>query len=569
MGRADLRARGTIAAACALLLGLWSGAAAAAAAQVANGQATPAAARPNFLVILADDLGFSDLGAFGGEIETPHLDALAREGLRMTDFHTAATCSPTRAMLLTGTDHHRAGLANMGEMLTPAQRGKPGYDGHLSANVATLAELLRDAGYRTLMSGKWHLGTRPEQDPARRGFERVFALLQAGHNHFGRERRTAASLGGGAQYTEDGRPVEIPPDFYSSDYFTTQLIRFLGEDESRPFFAYLPFSAPHWPLHAPAESIAKYHGRYEAGWETLYRQRVRRQRELGLLRKGAATGELPATLRDWDALDPEERRRQARKMEIYAAMVDRLDWNVGRVLEALRVSGRLENTVIVFFSDNGAAPDSIEGFAATVPNFPPTPAGEFAAWGSVDSMLSYGPAWAQASSAPLRLYKSTSAEGGITSPAIVRYPGFSRQGEIDRTFATVMDLAPTFLEMAGVAHPGTQHRGRAVGPLRGRSMVPYLRGRAAHVHAEDEAVGWELFGQRALRQGRWKATWVSAPNGPGRWELFDLARDPGERRDLAPREPARLAQLTALWDDYAREMGIVLAEQVVSPWTAP
>ncbi|NUN01541.1 MAG: sulfatase-like hydrolase/transferase, partial [Bryobacteraceae bacterium] len=308
MRRRSLRVRGGIAAAaCAWVLGLVGGAG-----------APVAAAQPNILVILADDLGFSDLGAFGGEIATPHLDALAREGLRMTDFHTAATCSPTRAMLLSGTDHHRAGIANMGEMLTPAQRGKPGYDGYLSANVATVAELLRDAGYRTLMSGKWHLGTDPAQDPSRRGFERVFALLQAGHNHFGRERRTAANLGGGARYTEDGRPVEIPADFYSSDYFTSKLIAFLQEDTSRPFFAYLPFSAPHWPLHAPAETIAKYRGRYDAGWEALYRERIRRQRELGLLPKGAAAEELPATLRDWDTLDAEERRRQARKMEIYA-----------------------------------------------------------------------------------------------------------------------------------------------------------------------------------------------------------------------------------------------------------
>lgn len=564
MGSVNSRARVGFAVTCALLLGLMGSAA----TRAATAQTAPAAARPNILVILADDLGFSDLGAFGGEIATPHLDALAREGLRMTDFHTAATCSPTRAMLMSGTDHHRAGLANMGEMLTPAQRGQPGYEGYLSSSVVTLAELLRDAGYRTLMSGKWHLGTRPELDPAQRGFERVFALLQAGHNHFGRERRTAANLGGGARYTEDGRPVEIPPDFYSSDYFTTKLIEFLAEDTSRPFFAYLPFSAPHWPLHAPAETIAKYRDRYDSGWEALYRERVLRQRELGLLPKGAAAA-LPATLRDWDTLDPEQRRRQARKMEIYAAMVERLDWNVGRVLAALRTSGRLDNTVVVFFSDNGAAPDSIEGFAATVPNFPPTPAGEFTAWGSVDSMLSYGPNWAQASSAPRRLYKSTSAEGGITSPTIVRYPGFAHQGTIARTFATVMDLAPTFLELAGAAHPGTQYRGRTVEPLRGRSMLPFLRGRSARVHAEDEAIGWELFGQRALRQGRWKATYVSAPNGPGRWELFDLARDPGERRDLAVRQPARLARLTALWDDYAREMGVVLAEQVVSPWTAP
>lgn len=531
-------------------------------------QAAPAA-RPNFLIILADDLGFSDLGAFGGEIATPNLDALAHEGLRLTDFHVAATCSPTRAMLLSGTDHHRAGLANMAELITPAQRGKPGYEGHLSDRVVTIAELLRDGGYRTLMSGKWHLGTQPGQDPARRGFERVFALLQAGHNHFGKPRETAENLGGGSHYTEDGEPVEIPPDFYSSDYFTERLIGFLEEDQRRPFFAYLAFSAPHWPLHAPPDVIARYRGRYDAGWAALLRERVLRQRALGLL-AAHVEPELPATLRDWNGLSAEERRRQARKMEIYAAMVERMDWNVGRVIEALRASGRLENTVVLFFSDNGPAPDSIAGFATRIPGFPPTPEGEFEDWGGADSMLTYGPSWAQAASAPRRLYKSVSTEGGILSPAIIRFPGFARQqGAIDGAFATVMDLAPTLLEMAGLEHPGTRYRGRTVEPLRGRSMLPYLRGRAARVHGEDEAVGWELFGQRALRQGHWKITHVSAPNGSGRWELYDLARDPGERHDRSASDPARLRQLVALWDEYAREMGIVLEEQVVSPYTSP
>lgn len=526
------------------------------------------AARPNFLIIMADDLGFSDVGAFGGEIHTPNLDRLAHEGLMMTDFHTAATCSPTRSMLLSGTDHHRAGLANMAELITPEQRGKPGYEGHLSEGVVTIAELLRDAGYRTLMSGKWHLGTQPQQDPSRRGFERVFALLQAGHNHFGRAREAAEKLGGGAHYTEDGAAVAVPPDFYSSDYFATRLIDFLKEDTGRPFFAYLAFSAPHWPLQAPAEVIARYRGRYDAGWSALLRERVQRQRELGLIPAGAESGP-PATQPDWSTLAPEEQRRQARKMEIYAAMVERLDWNVGRVLEALRASGRLDDTVVVFLSDNGAAPDSIAGFAATVPGFVAPPEGELDRWGSADSMLSYGPSWAQAGSAPRRLYKSVSTGGGTTSPTIIRYPGFARQRAVDGSLATVMDLAPTLLELAGTRHPGSRYRERAVEPLRGRSMVPYLQRRSAQVHRADEAIGWELFGQRALRQGKWLATWVGAPNGPSRWELFDLARDPGERHDLAAREPRRLGRLVTAWDAYARDMGIVLQEQVVSPYTNP
>ncbi len=523
-------------------------------------------ARPNFLVIVADDLGYSDLGAFGGEISTPSLDALASDGLRLSGFHTAATCSPTRAMLLTGTDHHLAGMANMSELITPSQRGRPGYDGHLADDVVTVAELLRDAGYRTLMSGKWHLGTRPEDDPSRRGFERVFSLIEGGHNHFGKPNLPPPELGG-AHYTEDGRPVSIPADFYSSDYFTDKLLQFMTEDRGRPFFAYLPFTAPHWPLHAPPEIIARYAGRYDAGWEVLLRERLARQRALGLLPPGSSE-ELPPTLRDWESLSPEEQRRQARKMEIYAAMVERMDWNVGRVIESLRASGRLEDTVIVFFSDNGAAPDTVAGLLKKVEGFAPLEEGVFADWGSAESMLSYGPHWAQAATAPRRLYKSVVSEGGIASPAIVRFPGFARQnGNLGASFATVMDVAPTLLEIAGVAPPGTSYRGRAVEPMRGRSMLPYLQGRAERVHAADEAFGWELFGQRALRQGDWKAVWLSMPNGPGRWALFDLARDPGERHDLAQQEPARLEALVRLWDGYAKDMGVILEEQVVSPHT--
>ncbi len=523
-------------------------------------------ARPNFLVIVADDLGFSDLGAFGGEISTPSLDALASDGLRLSGFHTAATCSPTRAMLLTGTDHHLAGMANMSELITPAQRGRPGYDGHLADDVVTVAELLRDAGYRTLMSGKWHLGTRPEDDPSRRGFERVFSLIEGGHNHFGKPNLPPPELGG-AHYTEDGRPASIPADFYSSDYFTDKLLQFMTEDSGRPFFAYLPFTAPHWPLHAPPEIIARYAGRYDAGWEILLRERLARQRALGLLPPGASE-ELPPTLRDWESLSPEEQRRQARKMEIYAAMVERMDWNVGRVIESLRASGRLEDTVIVFFSDNGAAPDTVAGLLKKVQGFAPLEEGAFADWGSAESMLSYGPHWAQAATVPRRLYKSVVSEGGIASPAIVRFPGFARQnGNMGASFTTVMDVAPTLLEMAGVAPPGTSYRGRTVEPMRGRSMLPYLQGRAERVHSADEAFGWELFGQRALRQGDWKAVWLSPPNGPGRWALFDLARDPGERHDLAQQESARLEGLVRLWDAYAKDMGVILEEQVVSPHT--
>jgi arylsulfatase len=537
---------------------------------VAAGTVADAAARPNILVILADDLGYSDLGAFGGEINTPNLDKLAGEGLRMTQFHTTATCSPTRSMLMTGVDHHIAGIGNMVELLTPEQKGHPGYEGYLNRHVVTLPQLLRDAGYETIISGKWHLGVEPDQDPAERGFEHSFASLPAGNNHFGLMNSPGVNNKTMRYaYTENGKTVDsLPADYYSSDYFTQRLIGFMKErDRNRPFFAYLPFTAPHTPLQAPAEMIAKYKGHYDQGWNVLWQQRLERQRKLGVLPLNAAAQE-PATLLSWDELSAEDKRYSARNMEIYAAMVDRMDWNIGRVLDYLRDTGDLDNTLVIFLSDNGAEGANIiqQTFMAVGIRIPPTP---FEQLGSATSKTGYGPHWAQASTMPFRLFKANMTQGGLVSPTIIRYPRFERQGQIDPAFATVMDIAPTVLDLAGVEHPGTKYRDRDVAPLDGRSMLPYLQGRSDRVHGVDEAVGWELFGQRALRQDHWKIAWISKPNGSSDWELYDLERDPGERHDLSEDDPQRLRNMIRLWEQYARDKGVILHEQMVSPYNAP
>lgn len=531
--------------------------------------------RPNFLVIVADDLGFSDIGAFGGEIETPSLNRLAESGVRFTDFHTAATCSPTRAMLMTGVDHHRAGIANMNELMVPEQRGRPGYLGHISDNVVTVAELLRDAGYFTVMSGKWHLGMASPQNPVQRGFERSFALLPGGENHFGRPSQFPRAMASSI-YTVDGAPLPIealPDDFYSSDYFAERLLQFLraqrGETTKKrqPFFAYLPFTAPHWPLQAPAENIEKYRGRYNRGWEALRQERLQRQQRLGLLAAGTDM-EPPATLAKWDELDAEQKRRQARMMEVYAAMVDRMDYNIGRVVDYLREQGELDNTVIVFFSDNGAEGGNAarQVSLATGSRLEPVP---YENLGGPKSLVSYGAHWAQAATAPFRLYKSNATEGGLRVPMIIRYPKFARQGAVDNGFMTVMDIAPTLLEMAGVEAPGKRYRGRVIEPMSGRSLLSYLQGRSERVHDGSHAVGWELFGQRALRQDDWKIVYASSPNGSGRWELYDLSKDPGERQDLSARHPDRLRAMVAEWDRYAAANEIILHEQVISPYNTP
>ncbi|MET0269703.1 MAG: arylsulfatase [Sphingomonas sp.] len=534
-----------------------------AAAPAAQPAAPTAAKRPNFLVIVADDLGFSDIGAFGGEIATPNLDALAARGVKLTGFHSAPTCSPTRSMLLSGTDNHLAGLGSMAELLAPNQVGKPGHEGYLRPDVASLAELMDAGGYRTIMSGKWHLGLTPEQDPHARGFRQSFALLQGGHNHFGND--VAAAPGGRAStYRENGRTLTALPDrFYSSDTFATKLIEYLdagasGPERDKPFFAYLTFTAPHWPLQAPPETIAKYKGRYDAGYEVLRDQRLKRQVALGLLDPKAAAHPLDFRGRPlgWSQLSPEKKAEQARLMEIYAAMVDRMDENVGRVVAALKRTGEYDNTVILFLSDNGAEGADLAGsemFASRVA------AGDnrLANLGAATSYAGYGPGWAQAGTAPSWLFKAYTTEGGTRVPAFAAGPGIARAGGASSAFGTVMDVAPTLLDLAHIKRPDGAFAGRRVQPIRGTSWASHLAGKAGRVHPADEATGWELFGARGLRQGDWKLVHI----GSGAWRLFNLADDPGETRDLAAAEPERTARLAALWDGYAREVGVVLPSE--------
>ena len=524
--------------------------------------------RPNFLVIVADDLGYSDIGAFGGEINTPNLDRLAHAGIRFTDFHSAPACSPTRAMLLTGTDHHITGIGTMLEVAGPRFQGAPGYEGYLNDRVVALPELLRDAGYFTLMSGKWHLGNTIDRSPWARGFERSFALLPAGASHYGGPAARGFSLP--TLYTEDDQFVTVGDNFYSSDYYTDTLLRYFREreaDDDRPFFAYLPFQAPHWPLQAPDESIATYRGRYDGGPDELREARLAALKRLGLCPPDVVPHPVVADdLPEWSDMTPDERALSARCMEVYAAMVDRMDWNVGRVTHYLAETGELDDTVVVFLSDNGAEGAIVEAMplhgariAAQIEKYCDNSLDNL---GRPSSFIWYGPRWAQAATAPSRLHKAFTTEGGIRVVGFVTWPGFARQGEIGSAFATVMDIAPTVLELAGVAHPEAdsqgRYQGREVEPMRGRSLVGYLSGAAEVVHDADTGTGWELFGRRAVRQGYWKALYLPAPYGPGTWQLYDLSADPGEIDDLAASRPEKLAELLGLWDRYVEESGVIL-----------
>jgi arylsulfatase A-like enzyme len=541
--------------------------------------------RPNFLIIVADDLGFSDVGAFGGEIKTPNLDWLAADGLRFTDFHSAAACSPTRSMLLSGTDNHIAGVGAMAENIQEFQRNQPGYEGYLSERVAALPELLQDAGYYTVMSGKWHLGLTPDRYPCRRGFQRSFTLLPGAANHYGWEPQTKDQdqlprILNETQvwYAEDDRRINVSdfgPGFYSSAAFTDKLLQYLEErspqQQEQPFFAYLPFSAPHWPLQAPLEDRLTYRGVYDEGPDVLRQQRLDRLRELGLIPRDAKAHDVivppkvdrPLT-REWEILSASERASSSRTMEVFAAMVQNMDKHIGRVLDHLRSKDELENTLVLFMSDNGAEGLLMEAY--------PIVRGDIHAHiakyydnsldniGNPDSYAWYGPRWASAGTAPSRLYKSFSSEGGIRVPMILRYPPMTanRAGIIDHSFATVMDIAPTLLELARTVHPGKRYKSRDVVPIRGKSWVKYLIDpeSARYIHDEDAVTGWELFDRQALRKGKWKAVLIPPPYGPGEWQLYDLSVDPGETDDLSTQEPEKLKELLKHWDEYVTECGV-------------
>jgi arylsulfatase A-like enzyme len=526
--------------------------------------------RPNFLVIVADDLGYSDLGCYGGEINTPVLDQLAQRGVRYTDFYVAPTCSVTRSMLLSGTDNHVAGLGNMGELNAPSQMGQPGYEGVLNTRVATVASLLRENGYHTYMAGKWHLGMKPDEIPHARGFERDFSLLVGGASHFDSQWNLEWQTPK-APYTEDGQPVEkLPKDFYSTKNYTDKTIQFIDEGlkDGKPFFAYMAFTAPHGPLHVPNNWLRRYKNRYDEGWDGIREKRLKRMQELGIVEKGVNSADRLWFLPRSTGLAPAVRVAQGRKMELYAAMVEYVDDQIGRVFDYLKKIGEYDNTVVIFISDNGAEGNDLRGMMAgqagtmgflhAMNNFAENGHNSI---GRKGTYTEYGPAWAQVSMTPFRLYKGLLADGGIRSPLIVSGPGVKGAGELNKeAILHVMDITPTMLEFAGVQHPST-YKGREVAPVQGKSWVKMLEDKTKSPRTSDDWLGWELFGNRAIRQGDWKISWHYEPFGTWDWQLFNLVDDLGEQYDLSEKFPEKRAELVALWDEYVKTNGVIIGNR--------
>lgn len=516
---------------------------------------------PNILLIVADDLGYADLGIYGGEIHTPNINALAKSGLTLTRFYASMTCSPTRAMLLTGTDNHLAGLGNMAETLASNQVGLPGYEGFLNQRVLTLAERLKDEGYHTYMAGKWHLGREPDQSPHARGFERSFALLNGGGSHFD-DKVGPVYEDPHAIYREDGELVEkLPEGFYSTHFYTSRILDNIHAQlaDGKPFFSYLAYTAPHWPLQAPDEIVDKYRGKFDKGYDVIRLRRFQRMKQMGLIPSAAELPERPEFIPAWDQLTANEKRRHARNMEIYAAMVDDLDTNVGRVIEYIKNKGIYDNTLVLVISDNGAAGlqlDRIPKFANHLNQFD----NSLENLGRRNSFAFYGPEWAHVSEAPFRLYKGNNTEGGIRVPAIISYPSIGIGGVRNDSLLSVMDLLPTALEAAGVSYPNDRYRNRNLYPLKGRSLLPILRGHTDRVRDEEDFLGFELWGNRGLVKGDWKLLSFPAHQGGGDWQLYNLSKDVGEQRNLAESRPDKLSEMIEAWETYARENNVVLPD---------
>ena len=526
--------------------------------QQANGGADE---RPNILLVMADDLGWTDLGSYGGEVDTPNLDALAEAGLMFTDFHTSVSCSPTRSMLMSGNDNHIAGLGNMAELLTPNQQGQPGYEGHLNDRVASLAEVLRYGGYHTFMAGKWHLGHGEGSLPYDRGFERSFSMLVGGASHWS-DMLGILPQDDPAAYSLNGEHLEsLPADFYSSQSYADFLVDAIRESvgDGKPFLGYLSFTAVHDPVHVPEPWLSKYRGRYDEGYDVWKERRWEAAKAKGVVPAGAQLAAYPEIARRWDDLSDDEKAMEVRGMEVYAGMLDAMDYHIGRVLDFLKDIGEYNNTIIIFLSDNGANPwYSIEYPGADDPDFAAQFDYSLENLGHPGSNYAYGMGWSRASGGPLDKHKMTVGEGGIRVPMMMSGPGIDGGRQTD-AFAYVWDILPTVLDFAGLEYP-SQYQGGSVEAPRGRSLLPLMNGSADDLYGDDEYVGGEMGGGKWMRRGSYKAVSVAPPYGDGEWHLYNVDEDPGEANDLAGRMPDMLEELIAAWELYAEDVGVIPPE---------
>lgn len=505
--------------------------AAAPAAAAFGEQSSRTAQKPNIIVMMADDLGYSDLGCYGSEIATPNLDRLANSGVRFTQFCNTARCCPSRASLLTGLYSHQAGIGHMVQ-----DYHQPGYRGYLNDSCRTMAEVLQPTNYHRLMVGKWHVGEQRPHWPLDRGFEHYFGLITGADNYWKPVRQMALE-------NEPWKPSD--PNFYMTDAFGNHATKFISEygGKTDPFFLYVGFTAPHWPLHAWPDDIAKYRGKYLKGWDELREQRHAKQLQLGIVQKKWGLTPRDSDVPAWSTIDQKARDEWDLRMSVYAAQVDRLDQNIGKILNAVEKTGQQDNTLILFLADNGGcAEENIKGETPALP-------------GPAESFTSYRRPWANASNTPFRLYKHWVHEGGIAAPLIAHWPAaIKNPGRLDHQPAHIIDISASVYDAAGASYP-KEANGKAIHPLEGKSVIPALRGQKRPLH---DAIYWEHEGNRAVRQGDWKLV----SRFPHQWELYNLAEDRTELHNLAPQDPKRVQAMKAKYQAWADRSNVLPWDQL-------
>lgn len=508
--------------------------------------------QPNVVLILADDLGFMDLGAYGSEILTPNIDRLAEQGVKFSNFHTSASCAPSRAMLLTGVDNHLAGVPNIPETIPPELAGMENYEGVISHNVATVASLLNNEGYLTYMAGKWHLGKTEDKLPYNRGFERTLSMADTGADNW--EQRPYLALYDHAHWTQDGEEIRLEEPFYSSELLVDEMIGFIGSnlDDGQPFFSYLSFLAVHMPVQAPKEFTERYLETYNDGWYALRDSRHAEAMEIGLVPEGSdlVTHDF---VDDWDSLSEEEKQFEAKRMAVYAGMVSAMDYHVGRLLDYLEEEGELENTIVIFTSDNG-------------PDYNVTPEKQMESMGythdyddlgEIGSYNEIGTNWASAAASPLSFFKFYSGEGGLRVPLIISGPGVEQQDGYQNAFTHVTDITPTILSMAGIEQPQGRFGGREIEPITGKDLTPILDGSIDEIYQDDDYIGYEVAGNIALFNDGYKLILNRGPFGDSEYYLFDIVNDPGETIDLKVQNPVQFQHMLNLYQQYADEKGVL------------
>jgi len=508
--------------------------------------------RPNILLIVADDLGYADLGCFGGVVETPVIDRLAARGIRFSRFHTSPLCAPTRAMLLSGNDNHIAGVGLMGY-----QSNDFGYEGRLTNRIATVPEILMSAGYHTYMAGKWHLGTDAVSNPAAKGFEHSFVNLLGAGNHYDDQGLFADFPV--TPYTEDGKPARWPKGRYSTDFYTDKLIGYIdaSKDDKKPFFAFAAYTSPHWPLQVDEKFSKKYQGRFDEGYDQLKEKNLERLKQAGLIPPEAVLPPDHKIVQPWNSLSAEDKKKEARKMELYAGMVDNLDYNIGRLLDHLEKTGQLENTFIVFMADNGAAAEDFYNHPYFGRFIKEHFNDDYESMGQPNSFISYGPPWAEAGSSPFRYFKGYTTEGGINTPMIIAGPGVEMKNSISGCFLTLMDLAPTFYELARTKYP-EKKKGMDLYPLKGNSIVPLLSGKADQVHSSGYVFGLEHENRAMIRKGSWKITNIDRPFLENNFKLYNIEQDLAELHDLSKSMPDKYQELITEWRKFKTEMKVLI-----------